>query len=319
MQSEYSLCSQYIVMSTESENYSHSVSTASSNLTPVQHAGKDATNGKDASHNENRGDALRDDAGDHLASGDLRGQDGDFAGALSEYKKAARLSPDSAHHLSRVAEGYAANDQPYKAIEYYQRALQVSQEKSGGQEDLSEAHIGLGDLCRSFALSAAAIRSYERAVRSRPRKPYYRWKLAVALATLGLYEKSVEQLKAALEIEPDDVFYHFQLAEVYLLMRDLEHAIAELNLVVQLAPRDDYYHLRLGAALLRAEQTDQAVPSFERALALKPENPSYQTLLRYAQARNHQEPSIAVDIELIELGAYDEDFVRRIQRLSHPN
>ena len=62
--------------------------------------------------------------------------------------------------------------------------------------DLTEAHVGLGDLCRTFARSAAAVRSYERAVRSRPKKPFYRWKLAVALAAMGLYEKSAAQLGA---------------------------------------------------------------------------------------------------------------------------
>lgn len=257
------------------------------------------------------------DESDHIAVGDLRGQDGDFTGALSEYKKAARLAPDSVQHLSRVAEGYAAADQPYKAIEYYQRALQTGQAKNDS-EDLSEAHIGLGDLCRTFALSAAAIRSYERAVRSKPRKPYYRWKLAIALATLGLYDKAVDQLNAALEISPEDVFYRFQLAEVFLLMQRLDDAIRELTQVVQLAPRDEYYHLRLGAALLSANYTGKAIPLFERALQLNPENSAYQTLIRYAQSRNFDEPAIAVDIEIIELDAYDEDFVRRIQKLSKP-
>ena len=253
----------------------------------------------------------------HLTVGDMRGQDGDFTGALSEYKKAARLVPDSVQHLSRVAEGYAAADQPYKAIEYYQRALQTGQAKNEDQ-DLSEAHIGLGDLCRTFALSAAAIRSYERAVRSKPRKPYYRWKLAIALATLGLYEKAVEQLKAAIDLSPEDAFYRFQLAEVYLLMQNPDDAIHQLTRVVQLAPRDEYYHLRLGAALLCGNYAGKAIPLFERALQLNPENPSYQTLLRYAQSRNYQEPAIAVDIEIIELDAFDEHFVRRIQNLSQP-
>lgn len=253
----------------------------------------------------------------HAAEGDVKGDDGDFIGALTEYKKAARLAPDSPSHLSRLAEGYAAADQPYKAIEYYQRALQARQEKSG-DTDLPDAHIGLGDLCHSFAFSAAAVRSYERAVRSRPRQPYYRWKLAVALATLGLYEKSEGQLLAALELSPDDAFYHFQLADVYLLMNREDDAIAQFTRAVELAPRDDYYHLRLGAALLRSERTAEAVPRFERAVALKPDNPSYRTLLRYAYSRNHQEPAIAVDIELLELEPYDEDFVRRFQKLSQP-
>lgn len=253
----------------------------------------------------------------HLAEGDLKGDDGNFIGALSEYKKAARLKPDSPTNLSRLADGYAAADQPYKAIEYYQRALHAREEQAGDQ-DLPDAHIGLGDLCHSFAMSAAAIRSYERAVRSRPRHPFYRWKLAVALAALGLYEKAAQQLLAALELSPADAFYHFQLADVYLLMRRDTDAINELLRVVELAPRDDYYHLRLGAALLRAERTQEAVPHFERAVYLKPDNPSYRTLLRYAYTRNHQEPAISVDVEMLELEAYDADFVRRFQKLSQP-
>jgi tetratricopeptide (TPR) repeat protein len=253
----------------------------------------------------------------HAVEGDLKGDDGDFVGALSEYKKAARLQPESPQHLSRLAEGYAASDQPYKAIEYYQRALHARKEKSGDQ-DLPEAHIGLGDLCHSFAYSAAAVRSYERAVRSRPRQPFYRWKLAVALATLGLYEKAERQLLAALELAPEDAFYHFQLADVYLLMRRDNAAVDEFSRTVELAPRDDYYRLRLGAALLRAGRTGEAVSHFERAVELKPENPSYRTLLRYAYSRNDQEPTIAVDIELLELEPYDEDFVRRFQKLSQP-
>ncbi len=53
-------------------------------------------------------------------------------------------------------------------------------------------------------------------------------------------------------------------------------------------------------------------------MQLQPKNPSHRTLLRYAYTRNGQEPAIAVDIEMLELGAYDEDFVRRIQRMAQP-
>ena len=252
----------------------------------------------------------------HVQEGDLKGDDGDFVGALSEYKKAARLH-ETPSHLSRLAEGYAAADQPYKAIEYYQRALHARREQDG-DADLPDAHIGLGDLCVSFAYSAAAVRSYERAVRSRPKHAFYRWKLAVALAALGLYEKSASQLLVALEIAPNDAFYHFQLADVYLLMNREDDAINSFRRVVELAPRDDYYHLRLGAALLRARRAPEAIPSFERAVELQPDNASYRTLLRYALARNKEEPAISVDIEALELEAYDEDFVRRFQKLSQP-
>lgn len=240
----------------------------------------------------------------------------DVREALNGYKDAARQHPHSIKALTDLAEGYAAADLPHKALQQYHRALQQQREQGG--EETPDAHLGIGDLCRTFAMSATAVRSYERAVRLRPNRPYYRWKLAIALAAMGLYEQSVSQLKKAVELDPKDTYYRFQLADVYLLMDAEEEAIEELQTVVKLAPRDDYYHLRLGAALLRAERPDQAVPHFERAVALKPGNSSYQTLLRYAYSRNNQEPSISVDIDMLELGAYDEDFVRRIQRLAQP-
>jgi len=249
------------------------------------------------------------------AVGDERGNDGDFIGALKEYQKAARLDPSSPQRLAKLAEGYAAADRPQKALDFYRRALEAQTDQDA---DLPETHIGLGDLCCTFAFSAAAVRSYERAVRSRPQKPFYRWKLAVALAAMGLYDQSEQQLLVALELAPKDTYYHFQLADVYLLMNRDGDAITYLKRVVELAPRDEYYRLRLGAALLRADRTLEAVPHFEHVAKLQPLNASYQTLLVYAYMRNHQEPEISVDIEMLELGPYDEDFVRRIQRLSQP-
>ncbi|MBV9867571.1 MAG: tetratricopeptide repeat protein [Abitibacteriaceae bacterium] len=252
----------------------------------------------------------------HEAKGDALGDDGQFSSALGEYKKAVRFDPASPQRLTKLAEGYAAADLPLKALEAYQRAIQAQREQGGAE--LVDAHIGLGDLCRTFAHSAAAVRSYERAVRSRPRHPFYRWKLAVALAALGLYDQAEKQLLTALELSPGDSFYHFQLADVYLIMRRDDEAIAQLQRAVDLAPRDDYYRLRLGAALLRMERVAEAIPNFERVVEMQPQNSSYRTILRYAYTRNHEEPAIAVDVDMVELGAYDEDFVRRIVLLSQP-
>lgn len=250
----------------------------------------------------------------HATQGDQRGDDGDLPGALAEYKKAASLEPTSPQRLLKLAEGYAANDLHHKAFELYQRALEARTQEGG--EVLTDAYVGLGDLCRTFARSAAAVRSYERAVRSRPRQPFLRWKLAVALTTMGLYERAEAQLLAALEIAPNDAFYHFQLADLCRMMGRTSQSVQYFEQAAKLAPRDEYYRVRLGAALLHDDRPAEAIPHFERAAQMAPTNPSYHTLLLYAYMRNAQEPEIAVDIDKIELGAYDEDFVNRIQKVS---
>jgi tetratricopeptide (TPR) repeat protein len=249
----------------------------------------------------------------HAAAGDLRGTDGDFRGALKEYQKAARLEPDSTRRLNQLAEAYAAADQPEKAIEIFQRALLQSEQ---GGEELTDTYAGLGDICRTFAMSAKAIRSYERAVRSRPRQPFLRWKLAAALVALGLFERAEEQLLTVLELAPRDAYYRFQLADLYYLMARHDDAAAQMREVVALAPFDEYYRLRLGAALLQLERASEALPHFERAVELQTQNGAYRALLRYAQTRNGEEPPVALEVQMIELSAYDRDFVRRIRRLA---
>jgi len=251
----------------------------------------------------------------HAQAGDLRGTDGDFRGALKEYQKAARLEPASAQRLSQLAEAYAAADQPEKAIETFQRALQTQSERGG--QDLTEAHAGLGDICRTFAMSAKAIRSYERAVRSRPKQPFLRWKLAAALVALGLFERAEEQLLIVLDLAPSDAYYRFQLADLYRLMERHEDELEYMQRVVELAAFDDYYRLRLGVVLLVLERPDEALPHFERAAQLQPRNAAYRALLRYAHTRNGQQP-IALEVGMIELDAYDRDFVARLRCLAEP-
>ncbi len=159
--------------------------------------------------------------------------DSDPREALGHLKNAARRNPASARHLAELAEGYAAADLPHQALRQYQRALQTG--RDAGEEEMPDTHLGIGDLCRTFAMSAVAVRSYERAVRLRPRRPYYRWKLGVALAALGLYEQAVSQLQTAIELAPKDTYYRFQLADVFLLMGREEQAIDTLETVVALA------------------------------------------------------------------------------------
>lgn len=275
----------------------------------------DETATREYSQQNLRGERDGDD--DEVRLGDMNGvpdAQNDPREQLSHYKQQAQRHPRSARHLAELAEGYAAADLPHKALRQYQRALELSREQ--GEEDTPDAHLGIGDLCRTFAMSAAAVRSYERAVRLSPKRPFYRWKLAVALAVLGLYDQAETQMRTAVELAPSDSYYRFQLADVLLLMERDDEAIQMLRDVVALAPRDDYYQLRLGAALLRQNRSEEALPHFERAVQLKPKNASYHTLLRYAHTRDGREPAISVDVEMVELDAYDEDFVRRIQRMA---
>src|SRR5690606_40361626 len=117
-------------------------------------------------------------------------------------------------------------------------------------------------------------------------------------------------------LAPRDAYYRFQLADLYRLMERHADSAEQLQQVVELARFDEYYRLRLGAALLKLNRPGEALAHFERAVELQPGNHSYRALLRYAQTRAGQEPSIALEVQMIEMTPYDRDFVGRIRRLA---
>lgn len=243
------------------------------------------------------------------SAGDREANEGNFSRAVGHYKRAAKLDPQS-RRLTRVADAYVAADMPQQALAYYQKALQMNASDS-------EAHAGIGDLCVRHAMSAAAITAYERAVRCNPRRAYFRFRLAIALATVGRYERAAEELLVAVELSPRAAYYRFLLADVYIELDRLDDAIAELEQVVIVAPRDDYYHIRLGAAQLRARRFEGAIVSFQESVKLEPGNLSYRRLLGYAYQLGGQFERAQVLLDDGQaLDPYDQDYVRRVQRLT---
>lgn len=244
----------------------------------------------------------RDQAGDRDAN------DGNFSRAIGHYKRAAKLGPSS-RRVTRVADAYVAADLPEKALEYYEKALAMN-----GADP--EAHAGIGDLCIKMAMSAHAIIAFERAVRCNPRRAFFRFRLAVALATMGRFERAAQELGTAVELSPRAPYYRFLLADVYLQLERIEEAIAELEQVVKLAPRDEYYQVRLGAACLRAGRYDSAIEAFEATVALQPRNLSYRRLLGYACQLGGRPGQPQALIDDGALDAYDQDYVRRVEKLA---
>ena len=81
------------------------------------------------------------------------------------------------------------------------------------------------------------------------------------------------------------------------------------------SPCDDFYHLRLASVYVRQQLYDEALAMFERTVQIDPDNPAYHYLLgehlermdKSGQAQAHYD-------EAGKLGAYDQDYVRRIQQ-----
>ena len=136
---------------------------------------------------------------------------------------------------------------------------------------------------------------------------------------MGLYERAEAQLLTILELEPRDAFYHFQLADLYRLMnRDEDSPSPCWSAPPNWRRATSITGCDWARPACGPTKPQSAVTHFEKAAQMAPTNASYQTLLLFAYMRNQQEPAIALEVEKVELDAYDEDFVNRIQRLAQP-
>jgi tetratricopeptide (TPR) repeat protein len=119
---------------------------------------------------------------------------------------------------------------------------------------------------------AQELRSAEAQVRSSPRDPSMRNRLATTYLKLGRATDAQRELEEALRLRPDDAEAHSNLGSALQAQGQLAAAIPHLREAVRLKPADDRMHFNLGNGLYAAGDIADAGKEFERAIAINGEN-----------------------------------------------
>ncbi|HKQ46709.1 MAG TPA: tetratricopeptide repeat protein [Phycisphaerae bacterium] len=157
-------------------------------------------------------------------------EEADYATALDHAERARAYDPENSANLHVLGRAYVRQRQFDKALPLIERALDqgLGPNQAAGLVALGEARICLGDengalsaakdaaalgyavekaygefgdAAYQFARNAAlAERMFHRAVDAAPDDPYYRWKRAAALETLGRYAESLRECEEALRL-----------------------------------------------------------------------------------------------------------------------
>jgi hypothetical protein len=135
---------------------------------------------------------------------------------------------------------------------------------------------------RTMAEDAAG---YEMLVAANPDHAGYRNDLALLNASLGRYDRAVEQYQSAVRLKPDWAAAHYNLATLLGAMGRLDEAVAHFRTAMALRPDHAESHNNLGAVLQAQGHVDEAIEQFRRAVALDPSN---------AQARSNLARALAV-------------------------
>ena len=204
-------------------------------------------------------------------------QSGDFRGAERELAAALKAAPDFSP--AYAANGYLeiARQEPSRAVEYFDRALEMR------QDDVS-ALVGRGRALLTLDRVADAVASFEGALAADPsladlrvRTDVLRFRLregevasARDAARSGRFEEATTAYETAIARSPDSAFLYRELAAVQRQRGERTSALQSFRRAVELDPADAGSHVQIGDLLETDSDLNGALEAYGTALDLEP-------------------------------------------------
>jgi tetratricopeptide (TPR) repeat protein len=209
--------------------------------------------------------ALKDkDAEAHYSRAFDLQHNGDYDGAIEEYRKALALRPDMAdahHKLGAIL--YQKGD--------YEPALAEFRKAVAAKPDLADAHHNIGVILDRKGDYDAAIAEYRKALAANPQLAESRYNLGADLDRQGDYEAAIAEYRKAVAAKPDLADAHYNLGVDLDRKGDYDAAIGAYQKALAAMPDMTDAHYNLGVDLFRKDDTEAAIAEFQKALALKPD------------------------------------------------
>ena len=207
---------------------------------------------------------------------------------LVDQLRRVKERPDDADAHARLAQLYAGDGRPDRAIECLEKVAVLTPRRA-------ETFLDLGRLYEAEARDADALEAYGRGLALDPGNAWARnnqEKLAIKAALrrgqpAGLALASGQTVA----IDPDGGASYYQLGLRYLRNDEAGEAVAAFRQAVALAPIDDSAHLFLGLAQTSLGAYAEAEAALRRAIALRAESPhayNYLGLVYHHQGRYRQ-------------------------------
>ncbi len=174
---------------------------------------------------------------DHLEAGRLLLAQNKLADALTEFREALRLQPDSAEIHEALSAALFQKGDLDGAIAEYRRAILLGQDSAG-------AHIGLGLALYVQGDLNGAIAEYRQAVRLDPDDVNSRMLLGNALAKSPDLAAALTEFREAVRLRPDSAPAHDALGSTLEQTNDLRSALEHYRIAHDLEPgnRDYRFH-----------------------------------------------------------------------------
>lgn len=193
--------------------------------------------------------------------------------ALEHFQRAIELDSNFALAYTGLADAYSILGVGFGKLsphECFPKAKEFTSKALAINDNLAEAHNSLAFVMHYYDWDwAGADREYRRAILLNPSYPMARWLYGEFLVCLEEFEKGFRELSLAIECDPVCVLPRSLLGMMLVMGRRYDEAIGVLQQSLNLSPQLETY-VYLGSAYTENRMYDEAIRMLQHAKAIQP-------------------------------------------------
>ncbi len=175
---------------------------------------------------------------------------------LSQALKQVQANPGDPHAHLMLGNAYASQGDKVKALEEYERAIELDPE-------YAEPYIRAGDMLAAQGDFEKAAEAYQYAAEIKPNSVVANLKAGQALLEDGQLESAIEYFQRATELDPDLPLPHAAIGAFLVSTGQLEEGREELETALRLNPGLPEAHFGMGVYWKAAGDIEKARREFE--------------------------------------------------------
>jgi tetratricopeptide (TPR) repeat protein len=198
-----------------------------------------------------------------LESGNKYFAAGQYRHAIIEYRNAVQIDPTFGGARASLAEAYARNGEPVRALQEYVRAADLLPKNV-------EVQIKAGTYLLAASRPQDALGRAEIALKLQPKDPRVHILHGNALAGLSSFDKALASIEEAIRLDPRRGSTYAQLGAIELVRGRRDEAEAAFKRAVSVEPKASEAHLALGNFYWATGRIPETQQAFDAALKLEP-------------------------------------------------
>jgi tetratricopeptide (TPR) repeat protein len=186
----------------------------------------------------------------YIETGNVKYEEENWNGAISEYRAALEIEPDSPE-IRRLIKRTVMREKAHQ-----EQKWAIADWDNGDFEGAKERWMDAINICESIEDNECVITVL--------------YEMADAMFDMAFNDEAIDVYESITELDPDEYDAYIGMSNSYKAKEDYENAIKWVKKAIEVDPSDAWGHNILGWTYLEAKQFDKAIAPLEKAAKMDP-------------------------------------------------